>query len=488
MDNTIINPIFVIVPIILAIIIMSVLGWRRKKAQERADAAKQARLERIKNARIPEGAGYIYSEATGKGLSAQLHGSFMVVAVGTFALNQVYRLLTLLQQCGREQLVGSVLVIENDVQERAKFHRRLHDVFHDRIVYGHADAYGSGMSNQTPEQILETIDIWGVPVARATAEVIDIHLRRNGSRSPSDVLFFLSQGGHAPIGLPVLDVVQERFPDTFIVGFTSLPRHERLRTNFASLKAAYEERGVVGWVLEDDLGQDPVTSDYGMVAAVAGLAEAALEEDKATAPNNALRLTFTQEPGSLLVYQVMANSVVGYRFQPDPDTAPRYFVFKQPMVEEITKSVRRIEQGKGIWSADLPVGEETTSTFDIVMASLRPDDLREVKDDVVAGQRLRATYRRNGTHTGAQLGVGRLFGQANYEAPFASIATPINPEKPVCPIIVVRLMTVRNGKHLVEEIIKAPAKRSLVSSQQPPSLPNSNGKRVRAKAKKEQTV
>jgi len=445
-----IDPFVIGLPLLAALGVLLALGWRRE--MKRRSQVNEALW------RLPEGAAAISTDALSREIRKELIGGCMAMCTGTYGLNQLGRLLVVLDQCGLERLVGSVLVIENDAQLRHQFHQDIPAVFHDRIVYGYSDAWSPGMSNWPIQQIMAHIDKWGPPIVKATAEVIDLHLRRNGARAPSNILAFISQGGQAPLGLPVIEKLYERFEETLVIGLTALPRHERLRQRFAQLKGKYEAAGVFGWVLQDNLGPDPVTSDYGMVALIVGLADAALHADQAVQPNNAFSLTFTEERGAVLVYQVAHSTVVGYKHAPNHSRQPRYYVFKQPVVEQVLHGLRKIEESRGLWSAELPVGEPGTSIFDVVLVSLYPDDLREVQDEVNAGRRLleKEVRAQNGDR------AVRL-GRPNYEAPFASIATVIDPEKPVCPVIVIRMAAVRDGAKIVDEIVKVPQARMLLA-------------------------
>jgi hypothetical protein len=406
---------------------------------------------------LPEGARPVSTEAERKTLSQSVIGAFMLVAIGTYGANQLRRLLTLLAACGLEGLVGSILVIENDAQLRLGFHQRIPAVFHDRLVYGYSDALAGGLGGRDIDWALGTIDRWGPPLVRATTEVIDRHLRLNPNRSPSNILFFASLGGHAPLGLPVLQRLHQQFDESMVMAFTSLPRHDELRKRYPELKAEYEKRGVFGWVLSDNLNRDPVTVDYGMVATVVALAEAALHADSPTQPNNAFTLALTREPGAILVYSVVATSVVGFRHPSAPGRPPRYYVFHQPVVEQVLKQLRSLEEGRGIWSVpEAPIGEDGTSTFDIVMVSLYPDDLKNVQDDVTTGRKLRAETLAV-TGNGAQQASSMMLGRPNYETLFASIATRIDPLKPTCPVVAVRLAAVRDGARIVPGLVNTHA-------------------------------
>lgn len=475
-----------VMPVALALLVIAVLGWRREMQKRRAEFA---RREHIRTALLPEDGAYIATGDLVNDVNRALVGSFLLVSIGTYGLHQLQRLLILLYRCGLEKMVGSTLVVENDTQHRNAFHQAIPPIFYDRVVYVFSEQYDGGMANMPISDVLEQIDIWGVPLERGAGEVADLHLRRNTSRAPSNIFLFTSLGGHAPLGLPVMEVLRARFEDTLTVAFTALPVHGRLRQRFAQLKTNFEKRGVRGWVLSDNLASDPVTGDYGGVAMLVGLSDAALHADQATQVNNTLALALTQEPGAVLIYQVVTDSVVGFRFQPDPSVPPRYYVFKQPLAQRILKSLRRIEANKGKWSAELPVNEKNTSIFDIVLTSLYHPALQAVEDEVNAGRRLRGKQywngsRRNGTGKKENHAPSLRFGTRDYETPFASIATTIDPEKPLCPIIVVRLASVRRGAELVSEIVKVPEERSPRLDSRRLALPagkkRSNGQKPRS--------
>ena len=466
MSDAMVNSIIFGTPIVVAVLVLLLYGWVVEMGKRRAEWERRWR--------IPEGADDIASHFAPRELRQEVIGAFMLVGVGTFGMNQIARLLTLLNQCGLEQMVGSILIVENDAQLRMQFYHRIPPVFHDRIKYGYSEAFSGGMENQTMDWVLDHIDLWGVPIEEAAKDVIDMHLRRNSNRAPSDIFLFVSLGGQVPLGLPILDQIHPRFEQKLIVGFTTLPPHDRLRVHYEELKGEYEKRGVHGWVLEDNLGPDPVTADFGMVSMIVALADAALHADAAVQPNNTFALSLTRTPGAVLVYQVASTNVAGYSIPPIPQRPQRSYVFEQPVVEEALKTLRRIENNTGIWSAALPLGEKGTSTWDIMMISLYPEDLRRVEDKVKSGIQLRLKMRRNSNKkNGRSPAHGPLLGQGNYGLPFASIATVIDHAKPVCPIVVVRLCAVRRGAQNVGEIIRLPAKRLLRGPESHLALPAS---------------
>jgi hypothetical protein len=221
---------------------------------------------------------------------AEQLGAYLLVGVGTFGMNQVLRQLILLGQSGLDAYVGSVLIIENDSANRLRFAEDVPPVFRDRVRYGYSESFNGGGGNRVYAWVMDRVGTWGQPIRRATAEIIDLHLRRSAHRAPAVVLAWISLGGHAPMGLLVIEDLRRRFDGSLIICATALPRHVLLRETFADLKPRYDSCGADGWILADNLGQDPTTADYGQVGLITALADAALHSDQSTQANNVFTL------------------------------------------------------------------------------------------------------------------------------------------------------------------------------------------------------
>lgn len=403
-------------------------------------------------------------------IRSSLLGSLSLLAVGTFGANQLRRLLVLLDQCGLSELVGSIGIFECDAGIRMKVFEAIPAVYRDRVVFGFTEGLSGGVANRSPEWVEDRIDYWGPPLLNAARDLIDLHKRRNGNRHPSLVLSFLSMGGHFPLGVPVLEVIHEAFEQSMMLGFTALPVHTALRGRYAELKEEYEERGIHGWVINDNLGEDPITADYGMIGIIEALADAALYADASTQPNNTFALALGQTPGQVLVYEVVSDPLVAFPFRPLPFLPPKaYYLHTQPTIEAVITALRKLAAGRGIWSVDLPVGAMESSTFDIVMLPLHHPDITTIRDTANAGRQGRAAARKaNGN--GAKPEAMDYFGKENYEAPFSSYAVRIDKARPVGPLVAIRLTAVRDGSAIVDQIVKVPAARALTGAKA--TIPN----------------
>jgi hypothetical protein len=394
-----------------------------------------------------------------RSIRTSLVGTYQLVGLGTYGLNQLVRLLNLLHQCGGDKLVGSILGVENDAQVLATFKPRIPSCYHDRLVLGSHRSFGGGMANEDTHRVLDKIDLWGMQVIEATREVIDRHLRLNESRSPGMICVFDGLGGQSPVGIPVLSELRAEFSESLMVGFTCLPAHTRLRKRYPLIKKAYEKHGLFGWVLSDNLGEDPVTADYGMVATIVALADAALYEDRATQPNNAIKLALTQEPGGILVYQVVSGRVVAHPCPCGNTDKHGHFAYTDPVFTRVMKGLRTLEEGTGAWSTDMPLGHED-STFDMVMANIPHAELSTLSDSVAAARGLRKRILRSTLNGSAPQDV-QLLRPPNHELVFASVAAPVDPDKPNATITAIRLRAVAQTPDLLEELVKPPHERTV---------------------------
>ena len=450
---TAIIPSIIIIPITIA---LSATAWSAWKRRKRTEAAK------VSACTPPEGTISLARGQHDRSIRASLVGTYLLVGLGTYGLNQLVRLLNLLYRCGLQKIVGGILVAENDAQVLATFLPRIPTCYHDRVVLGSHRSFGGGMANEGTRHVLDKIDLWGMPVIEATREVIDRHLRLNESRAPGMICVFDGLGGQSPVGIPVLCELRDEFSESLMVGFTCLPAHTRLRTRYPLIKQAYEKHGLFGWVLSDNLGEDPVTADYGMVATIVALADAALYEDRATQPNNAIKLALTQGPGGILVYQVVSGRVVAYPCSCGNTDEHGYYTYTDPVFTHAMKGLRALEDNAGSWSADVPRGHED-STFDMVLANIPHADLSALSDSVTAARGLRRRILHSTLNGSAPPDV-QLLRPPNHELVFASVAAPIDPDKPNATITTIRLRAVSQTPQALDELVKAPHERGVPAS------------------------
>lgn len=440
-------------------------AWLRARRERHQEEAVE---EYFRSAPLPTGAFEIYTHDTARQIPRDLAGSLMIVDIGTFALNDTRRFLSLLHLTGLEGIVGSILAVENDAEERRKFWEGIPAVFHDRVVFGFSKAYSGGAHNRPINETLHDVDIWGVPIDEAAEATIELHLRRQQCRAPGLILVPYSLGGQAPMGLVALDALSRRFVECLIVAATALPRHRRLRERFSYVKRECEAHGVKIWLLADNLAEDPVTCDAARAVAIVGLHEAALHADSPTQPNNALALASKEGVGGIVAFQVAQSRPPAYPFRPIPDGPIRcYHAPKDGVVEHTQRLLHTLEEGRGIWSTGpVPLMQTGKSTFDVVSLAVAPEDVVEVQDGVARGRQLQARFGVNGRTNGHVSLVPSVVQRADYETIFACMATVIDPDHPAFPIVAVRLAALEDRGNLVQELIKPPQERTSGKTQQ----------------------
>lgn len=424
--------------------------------------------------RLPERAAWLELDGAARRFAPELLGGLSLVAIGSYGANQLLRLLLLLEACGLERVVGSILIVENDAQLLEQFKRRLPRVFATCVVYAYCERYTGGQGNRDFAAVVSEIDFWGPPIKEAAEALVELHERRTGSRAPSSILVWWSLGGQAPMGMAALPTITQRWASVLCVAFAALPIHERLRDHLPVLKQIYDKMGVIAWILADNLSPDQELLDAAAVALVEGLADAAISAERAPALNNTLRLAL-QRPGSVLVYQVAASKVVA--FPTGYWIFRKFYVFLQPIREQILATIRAVDRGEGAWSlTGLPLGSHDASTFDLSLTSLYHADLQRLAATIADGRAMAAQVTRdhlNGslhctsatspaTSAHGDHYAGPRFAQPNYEHLFGSIVSvAAEPARVVCPVLAIRLTCVADGDRLIEEIAKSPERRLL---------------------------
>lgn len=449
---TAINPLLVALPIVGALCLLGYFGWKRHKRQEERARQERERQERIAKAKIPAGATPL---CTGGGSTKVVDqsGRLMLVLDGTFGANVGgLSLLTLLERCGLAGTIGSILLIELDSHRRERFLKSVPSAFQDRIVPVSCPALSGGMGNRHPQEVMTLIDRWGPPVIKAAHEICEVHQRRHKGEEAALALTFISQGGQALLGTKAVEVIGQEFRQAQFFGFSALPVDDRLLSRVEPILDAYRQVGVKGFVLSSNL-LDEVKNDFGMVAAITGFASAAEQADAAIEQNNAWNLLFSEDPGGIVSCNVYMKRVPGYRFQPDASLVPEYYVYKDSIVSAILTALEEVKNPRsdtlGLRRNGSP---PLTSRFDIVLAAVYAEALREHEDAVVMGRLLKGQPKRN------------------YHLLFASIATQINPLRPICPVAVVSLAAVQDAQEALQNLT-AP----LNGAQRPVARANGDG-------------
>jgi hypothetical protein len=420
----------------LGLLIAGLIGWRQENRRRAERQANQALRQAAQLAKPPEGALEVSTAAAIAARPADQSGRIMLVLAGSFAANVGTGLLTLLERCGLAGAIGSILVIELDRRRREHFLSSAPAVFHDRLVPVRYTGLAGGLGNRSPQEVRDYVHRWGPEVARGATTACERHQALQRGDEPALVLTFVSQGGQALLGVQAVDAIARQFPLAKFFGLTALPVDDRLRVRTEYILDAYRRVGVHGFVVSDNLC-DEVRNDFGLVAAITGFAAAAEHTDAAVEQNNAWYHLFTEAPGGLVSFSTYARNIPGYVLTPThPLVAPRFYVFKgsvRSAIETGLEEVRRKEY-HALAGNGLAGQEPLTSRFDIVLAAVRPADLRDDADDVVLGQELKGRDKRN------------------YHLQFAPIMAQISVDQPLCPVAVVSLHAVHEAPATLQQL------------------------------------
>ena len=423
-DSNSINLWLIAVPLALALLIAAIVGWRQEMARRqrrRSEVTDLAAELAARNAPLPVGS--VLVNASDQTIHGDRSGRIMFVFDGSFSAAVGAALLVLLSWCGLDRVVGSILLIELDGNQRRKFFERLPAIFRDRLVSVDLASLAGGGANRSPQEMLSFINRWGPAVRRSANEVCDRHQRLQLGAEPALVLLFLSLGGQAILATEALNVIKSKFRLAKMVGFTAIPTDDRLRQHFQFLRQIYTDIGVQGFVVSDNLG-DVVRNDFGMIAAIAGFVASTEHADSAVELNNGLTVLFDDHPGGLVSYSTHVADVPGYRVLPThPRVPPRYVVYQSAVTSAMASALEDVRRPDH--HALHGLGGETpvplTSRFDIVLTAVRSDHLKPIEDDINEGESLLRADKRN------------------HHLLVAPIGTVVDPERPSCPVVAVAL-------------------------------------------------
>lgn len=201
--------------VILAIILFCLLagggwyGWRWKTRQRALVWQAAAAVEAAVAAEPPLGG---ISINTGDApVVRDRSGRIQLVLTGTFARSMGLRLLRLLDLCGLDGAIGSILLLEADERRRLVFLESVPAVFLDRIEAPSFPAAAGGWSNAGPQEVMEHIDIWGPVVIGGAQRAGERHQRVNRGNEAAIVLVFVSLGGSALLGTLAVRTIAEMF-------------------------------------------------------------------------------------------------------------------------------------------------------------------------------------------------------------------------------------------------------------------------------------
>jgi hypothetical protein len=431
------SPILVLFPIGAALAVLGFFGWRWERRE-------RARRARIASARLPDGVIWVRTESAG-GPLADTSGRVLLILSGTFAANVGRALLIMLHRCGLSGVIGSILLLEMDRRRRERFLTTVPPIYRDRIVAAACPALPGGLGNRSPKEALAMINRWGPAVIKAAHEVCLVHQHLHNGDEAALGLVFASQGGQAILGTQAVEVIRQEFGRAQFYGFSALPVDDRLLGRAEDVLDAYREAGVQGFVVSSNL-LDEVRNDWGLVAAIVGLAAAAEVADADVEPNNALSLLFPEEPGGLVSYSVCVKQVAVHPFQTDLSVRMRYYVEKDSLLSTVQTALEEVEKPAYHALGPQEGRAPSTSRFDLVLIPVDKEALKEDEDDIVLSQQLTGHDKRN------------------YHLLFASTVATIDREHMLCPVAVVSLAALVDPQATLQRLMEpaplAPAKPS----------------------------
>ena len=425
--------ILLIVVLAIATIILLVLRSRKQIAAQQAEAVREKEaIDQARGIPLPPKAVSLRTDAS-TGDTRTRDGRIMLVLVGTFGENIARYLLTMLARAGLDRAIGSVLLLEFDDGRREQFRQSVPAAFVNKVVF--VSGKSGGFGDESQEDVRHGIMRWGPEVLDAVQRVVTLHMRGNEGQEPAIVLTMLGiGGGHSEPGAEVVRQLSHQLPDTRIYGFSVLPVHDKIRSRADEVLRTYEEAGVRGWVIADNL-QDSLQNDFGMIAVIAAFISAPRDADAAVEINNALLLILNEAPGHIATLTTYAQSIPGYRFERHPKLPDEFFVYENSVRNKIVTGLDHVRTMPDSLGYPPPVTlPENTSVFDLIVAPIVRDDFKRVEDKVIQGITLSGGTKRN------------------YQLQFASVAMQINPDEPECPLSVIQIRPLADAPQRMKEL------------------------------------
>ncbi|HEX8597034.1 MAG TPA: hypothetical protein VF952_00775 [Chloroflexia bacterium] len=369
----------------------------------------------------------LWARATGSGEIAML-------AVGTLGARELARVLRSMMHAGVGDRVGSILVVEFDEVERQMCVRAIPEPFLDRVIECGCALLPGGINGEPIERALQSQPLWGSNVAAATAHWLS-QLQRESK--PGLLLTFLSPGGMAATGLPVLQAFNKRYPRNPIYAVTILDHKQVVRQRFPTFRRYYTQSGLIRGMIVLDNRRQSERHDVGIAALCAGLTNSAWVGKLPLQPQNALGYTFPSEnPGGLATISTWAETLPVYHLPAWGPLPELWYTTADLVKEKIIRATQELLENLELQSLPLPAAKNERLRSIYVIAPIIPDpDLRDIAQ--WAEQALEKWIAENAP--------GVL-------VHFASVSLPLNAVSQEIPLIVVALQPVEDDGTQIDQL------------------------------------
>ncbi len=306
-----------------------------------------------------------------------------------------------------------------------------------------------GFGNLDPARVYQLVERWGTEVDDQTDAVFQLYQARLHGREPATCLLYLSPGGSAPIGTRAVRRLLQLTPTVRCYGFSLFAVEDLLAQRMPALYDDYRQAGCNGFFYASNLGPVPL-HDLGLAATTMALAAA--EGDAGVQGNNILYHLFEHSDG-VVAYGTWLRNLPAERVSPTHAAVPpRYFVYRTSVLSSIYTGLSHVRTAPaysliGEQFADQP--PPLTSRYDLVLVPVPPSALADIGETVTRGMELKLGTRRN------------------YRLLVVPTATVIDPDHPVCPIVVLSLQAVPDRQQTFANQLRPPAPQLA-----PPAVPS----------------
>ncbi len=440
---------------------------KERQEAEKAALEEQERIRRlIEESRPPAGMVKVCQNGIKRRQGLAFSGPLHSQMIGSPGMTQGLAFLHRLEQSDLLDVFGWGLVANFDKLEVERFQDQCPKSCRDRITYIASNEDGGGMSNLPYEEAKRRIGNFGVEVQRKAQEAILKHRRYSGAL-PSEFYNPSTLGGHLAVGLAAAQVANVMAPTSMIIAVFDLPEDEPMRNDLLVAKPDYDAAGVAGYIVKDALEFRTDSMDTALTDLVVGIYAQSLQHGKIVRLNNLVRRVAPAEPGGVVLFQYLHSQVIACPFQPHHSVPTTFYVNQDDVAKELRRLIAHLEDGHGLPSARMPMGEPGRATFDVLLAAVNPSDLLPIKEMITESRKLEANVIER-PHS--------FFQHENYHTVLTSYCPRIDPSDPFCEVGIIRVQALTDWKQNLPKLVLAPRKRTVIP--EPTKLPktSTNGK------------
>jgi hypothetical protein len=425
------QPILVLLPLTGGVAVLGISG----KLRERRKSFKAELAKKQEERREALSAGSILRSAEQQLFRALGKGEVAVLVVGSYAAQQLPRVLKTFEAGGCASSVGHIYLIELDGRMLATIMCEIPAIFHDRIVTARVPNFPAGMFGAPIADVLAIEEHWHLDLMEGSRRWL-AKLQRAGN--PAMLVTMLSPGGHAALGRPVVEAFINQFPHAVVFGVTILDDKDVLRDRFPELRQYYQDC-LLGMIVTDNR-RVYKRNDLGISVLFAALAAGTWLTTKGLGIGNAAAFVFPkdQPPPRLATISVAPEMVPVFRFDAWQKYLPEVFWTRADAVEVAAmRAIKSVVEQEHLQALSLDKAGPGRVRVCCVIAPIEPE-----------------AFAKSIARIEESLEAWRMETDPNLSIQFASIGAYFDAETDQAPLIAVLLQPLEAGADEIDGLAR----------------------------------